>query len=651
MIKQIQTSNAETHPNSKEIRVLKEYFPSCFSKDGSFDFLHFKSLLKDKVDIQNEGYELNFLGKSYAKLLVSLDTETIIVPDIEHNSKQENVKSENIYISGDNLDGLKHLLKSYSGQVKCIYIDPPYNTGKDDFAYNDNFRFTAEELVSRLSIGEDEATRVLEMTQIGSSSHSAWLMFMYPRLVLARDLLTKDGVIFISIDDNEQANLKLLCDTVFGEENMISQFPRITKRGGKSSDVIALNNDYVLAYSKTSNPLLFSNLHTDPGFKFQDEYYEERGLYKLNQTLDYDSLQYSKSLDYPIAIEGETLYPGGDKEAYDIRQSGIHDRADWAWRWGKKKYNFGIENGFVVLKRSKNGCRIYTKTYQKASIEENENGYYIDYDDRTKALSTLEFTSNIYSNDNATKDINRSIGKNMFDYSKPISLIDMILSISTDQNDIVLDFFSGSATTAEAVMWHNLYNTTKNLRYILVQLPELVKENTSASKLYTTIDDIGRQRIVMSACEVRENSPKDTDLGFKHYTLRDISDTALNRITEFNPDEKLIFQNIYEEFGIETILSTWMVNDGYGFTAQPLELDLDGYKAWYYKKHLYLIEPGLTEESTCRLFEKYSEEGHFTPENIVMFGYSFSMTEFNMIKLNMKSLRDGNLKTNLDIRY
>ena len=196
MIKDILNSNEEILPNTKQIEVLKENFPACFNADGSFDIERFKEYLSDKLMVSNEGYELKFLGKNYARLLASIDTTTVIVPDEEHNNKPENKDSQNIYISGDNLDGLKQLLKSYAHQVKCIYIDPPYNTGSDGFVYNDNFNFSAEELSTKLSIDEEQAQRILDLTKRGSASHSAWLMFMYPRLLLARDLLTDDGVIF-----------------------------------------------------------------------------------------------------------------------------------------------------------------------------------------------------------------------------------------------------------------------------------------------------------------------------------------------------------------------------------------------------------------------------------------------------------------------
>ena len=164
MIKDIIGANEEITPNSKAIAVLKESFPACFSDDGSFDLERFKEYLNDELAVTNEGYELRFLGKNYARLLASVDTTTVIVPDEEHNSKPENTHSENVYISGDNLDGLKHLLKSYAKKVKCIYIDPPYNTGSGGFVYNDRFNYTVDELVAKLSISENEASCILDLT-------------------------------------------------------------------------------------------------------------------------------------------------------------------------------------------------------------------------------------------------------------------------------------------------------------------------------------------------------------------------------------------------------------------------------------------------------------------------------------------------------
>jgi len=656
MIKDIIQHNQEVKGNERVMDILHRDFPQCFTHDGKFDLDAFKELVGESVPMAHEGYSLQFLGKSYASLVAATDTTTVVVPDEEHNSKPENVNSQNIYISGDNLDALKHLRNSYSEAIKCIYIDPPYNTGSDGFVYNDSFNYTSEQLQTKLGISEAAAERILDMTTKGSASHSAWLAFMFPRLFLARDLMTPDGVIFISIDDNEQANLKILCDTVFGEENCLGIFPRVTKRGGKSSDVIALNHDYLLLYSKAT-PKLYPLEHNDDGFKFQDEFFNERGYYKLNQTLDYDSLQYSDSLDYPIELDELIFYPGGSEEEYKSRKNGDHDRADWCWRWSKEKFKFGLDNGFIVVKHSKNGYRIYTKTYQKASIEDDDNGYFIDYGDRTKSVSTLQITDNLFSNDNAAKDLAQTIGKKIFDYTKPVSLIQFILDLSVRNGDIVLDFFSGSATTAEAVMKWNV-ETQNNIPFILVQIPENVKENTTAKKAgYNTIDEIGQDRIRRAASNIKNDSPLIAgDFGFKHYTLVEPSDQTFARLEEFNPNA-IFADNILDEFGIDTILCTWALRDGYGLNAEIETIDLNGYKAYLCGRHLYFINPGFTNDGSpdalLALIEKYNNDKAFKPEIIVLFGYSFTYTETEALKKNLTPLRDGikNLKVNLDIRY
>ena len=202
MIKDIMEHNADAAAGQKELEVLKKYFPQCFQADGEFDIEAFKAALPGGTTITDETSGFNWLGKNYARMLTNMDTTTLIRPDEEHNAKPENKDSQNVYISGDNLDALQHLVKSYSGKVKVIYIDPPYNTGSDGFVYNDKFNFNAEELAKRLDVSPERAERILSMTRRGSASHAAWLTFMLPRLSFARDLLTDDGVIFISIDDN-----------------------------------------------------------------------------------------------------------------------------------------------------------------------------------------------------------------------------------------------------------------------------------------------------------------------------------------------------------------------------------------------------------------------------------------------------------------
>lgn len=341
-----------------------------------------------------------------------------------------------ILIEGDNFHALStlNMMCGNEGFVDVIYIDPPYNTGNDDFRYNDKF------------VNEDDGYR-----------HSKWISFMHDRLQLARKLLKDTGLIFISINEHEFAQLKLLCDKVFGEKNFINCMPRRTKSSGKTTKNISVNHDYLLVYEKIKNKSVIVGLpHVDKGFKHEDEYIAERGKYKLNQTLDYDSLEYSQSMDYPIELEGHTLYPGGSYEKYIERQKGNHKKKDWIWRWSKDLFEFGLKNGFIVLKKGRGRYRIYTKTYLNAKIEkDDETGYKIVAENRTKPLSSIDFIESKYSNDNAKNDLKEIFGNSNFNYPKPIELLKTIIRVSGNENAVIMDFFAGSGTTAQAVLEMN----------------------------------------------------------------------------------------------------------------------------------------------------------------------------------------------------
>lgn len=351
----------------------------------------------------------------------------------------------NFLLEGDNLHSLRLLEKTHTGKIDVIYIDPPYNHGKDDFVYDDDY------------VGTKDAFK-----------HSKWLSFMEKRLRIAYDLLSEDGLMFVSIDDNEQATLKSLIDDIFSEENFVIAMPRITKKSGKTTGSFSKNHDYVLVYTKQNKDIFVMEEHIDPAFSYEDKWVAERGKYKLNQTLDYDSLSYSASLDYPLTVEGETFYPGGDIDAWKERQNGNHRRADWAWRWNSKLFDFGYNNGFVVIKRKPDGSvRIYTKTYLNAKIQKDGNGgYYIEYTKRTKPLSSIGLVNNMYSNDNAKKDLASFGLSDDFDYPKPVELIKRLIKNHYNKNAIVLDFFAGSGTTAQAVLELNIEDGG-NRRFIL----------------------------------------------------------------------------------------------------------------------------------------------------------------------------------------
>ncbi|WQY28255.1 site-specific DNA-methyltransferase [Helicobacter pylori] len=519
----------------KNLELFNRYFPGCLSmeNDGklTLDTGRLKALLGDFSEIKEEGYGLNFVGKKIALNQAFKKNDKILKPLNESTSKH-------ILIKGDNLDALKILKQSYSEKIKMIYIDPPYNTKNDNFIYGDDFSQSNEEILKTLDYSKEKLDYITNL--FGSKCHSGWLSFMYPRLLLAKDLLKQDGVIFISIDDNECAQLKLLCDEIFGEGNFVAEMPRLTKKAGKSTNQIAKNHDYVLCYQK--NSINFKQIDIDENdYPLKDEFYNERGGYKLNQNLDYNSLQYNKKMDYEIVISNEKFYAGG-LETYTERQKGNFGTIDWVWRWSKAKFDFGLVNGFIEVKNN----RIYTKTYTKAKISDSKP-YKIEYFNRTKNISSVEFLDNKYSNDMSNKKLQSIFNvKNIFDYSKPVELISFLIDQTTEKGDIILDFFAGSGTTAHAVLESNrsdyqklsegggLFNglnaTFKERRFILVQLDEKIdpKKNKSAHDFCLntlkspspSIFDITEERIKRAGAKIKEACP-NLDVGFRAFEIID----------------------------------------------------------------------------------------------------------------------------------
>ncbi|MBQ8318018.1 MAG: site-specific DNA-methyltransferase [Lachnospiraceae bacterium] len=651
MIRDIMMANEAVTPNQREMEILQEYFPSCFHSDGSFDLTRFSEFLKDKVNVTKEGYELKFLGKNYARMLASLDTETVIVPDDAHNSKPENINSENVYISGDNLDGLKHLLKSYSGKIKCIYIDPPYNTGTDGFVYNDKFNFTIDVLMEKLSVSEEQAQHILDLTTRGSSSHSAWLMFMYPRLQLARQLLSYDGAIFISIDFNELSNLKLICNDIFGEENCIGCIANINNPKGRSDDkYFATAHEYILVYKRKETVINAFDAEEKvlKRYREQDSNGKKYRLIDLRKTGDADLRSDREEMFYPFYYNERTKNlilgekgldaPEGYITIVPMKTATIEGR----WRWGHD--DEAMQEGF------KNLVAQYMPQKKQWSIFEKD---YLDEDEGVTPTTVWNF-KDVNSERGTETFTNLGFEKEVFPKPKPVGTIERILKIGTNDNDIVLDFFSGSATTAHAVM-NKLICDNKKIKYILVQLQEKTKVNSVAEKNgYSTIDAIGQERIKRAAKKLREENPDTTaDLGFKHYTLREVNQTTLDKMESFDNTGFITDTTIYDEFGVRTVLTTWLVHDNYGFVNNCKMIDFSGYIAYWCENHLYLINPGLTEEAIKAMIEKYNFEGEFNPQNIVLFGYSFNYVEMENLKTNVKILRDSekNLKINLDIRY
>lgn len=328
-------------------------------------------------------------------------------------------------IIGDNYDALLNLSISHKGKIDVIYIDPPY--GKDDMGEfadtNYNNAITRDNLLSML----------------------------YPRLILAKQLLSDEGVIFCSIDDKNQAYVKCLFDDVFGEDHLLLNIPRLIKKGGKSTSTIAKNNDYIIGYSIDKNIIFNKEEKLDlDKYKYEDEFVQERGKYALTQTLDYNSLQYSKGMDYEIEIDGKKFVSGGDYALMHARHNGKHGATDWVWRWSKDAVEWGKKNKFFVVKNN----RIYTKSYLYCRKKNGKNE--IEKIEATKSYTTLSYVDNQYSNDNGKKEFDRIFkdGSIIFKNPKPVALISKLIEMVSpnNKNVLVLDFFAGSGTTGQAVL-------------------------------------------------------------------------------------------------------------------------------------------------------------------------------------------------------
>lgn len=653
MIKDTIAANEAVTPNSREMAVLKDTFPSCFHADGSFDLDRFKEFLSNQVSVVNEGYELRFLGKNYARLLASLDTTTVIVPDEEHNAKPENAHSENVYISGDNLDGLKHLLKSYARKVKCIYIDPPYNTGKDDFAYNDSFNFTTEELASKLSIEEEKAQHILDLAKRGSSSHSAWLMFIYPRLLMARDLLRGDGVLFVSVDDNEQANMKLLLDDVFGEDNFIGTIVWNNATDNNPTR-IAIEHEYIICYARNQQIL-------EPVWKSTVSEVKNLLIEKGREL----SAQYPDETEFQDAwvkwyrAHKDQLSPL-DRYKY-IDRGGVYTGSQSVHNPGREGYRYDVLHPVTgkPCVQPLMGYRFPESTMKELL----DSGRVLFGDDENKIIELKVYASEFKDKLSSVYELDGRLGaydtkslfpeaKQIFKNPKPVQLIERILSFVLTDGDLFLDFFGGSGTSAEAFLRYTVSSGVK-ASFIQIQLQEKTKDGSEAAKLgYGSIDQIGIERIIRAAAKIRSEHPDTTaDLGFKHFTLKEPTSETLDKMETFS--DLTMSDEILGEFGLPTVLATWLVHDGYGFTAPVQEIDFAGYKGFYMNKHLYLIEPNLSDAAIEAIVTKYETDGDFNPENVVLFGYSFFWTETEALKTNLKRLKDTekNLRINFDIRY
>lgn len=624
--------------NSKQIAVLKKHFPQCFDKHGHFQPEKMMEVVKaNEVEIVKESYSLNWLGKSYARLLTNLPPQGLLKPDTEHNSAPQNNESENLLIKGDNLEVLKHLVNGYREQIKMIYIDPPYNTGSDGFVYQDSFKFSVDDLSRLAGIDKAEAERILSFNAKGSNSHSAWLTFMYPRLYIARELLKEDGVIFISIDDNEQAQLKLLSDEVFGEENFMADIVW-QKKYAATNDAkgFSTTHDYVLCYQKSSSferNLLPRTEEQNKPYKHDDK--DGKGLWRSDNLL---VKSYSESGVYPIRN------PNTGKDYYPSKGSSWRASQDTMSKWlDENRIYFGKDGkGAPQLKR-------YLNEVQQGRVP-----------------TTWWDHKDFGHNDAANKELRALFeAKTPFDTPKPTSLIKPMVHIGTDKNDIVLDFFAGSGTTAEAVMRLNAEDNGSR-KFICIQLDELTYELDSkdgekkAKKSskdafdigYYSIFDITKDRLIKAGDKVyKENEDYQGDLGFK------IFETTSDFRPKIDDDFEVANESLFDDMVLsdeqyQALLTTWMLYDNNHLTQQIEDIDLQGYKAHLVDKGLYLINSDFRTENLKQLLDKLDTDKSFAPNRIIVNGYNFDTAmqmELNEAIKNYQNKKS--ISINIIVRY
>ncbi|MDR2081541.1 MAG: site-specific DNA-methyltransferase, partial [Campylobacteraceae bacterium] len=520
--------NGKKEANSEFLDTLKIHFPQFFEKDlydkdgnfiknGGFKTDKFlDELKKSNTAESHDGYKLSFVGRDYARLQTGRASETVIAPDREHNEKSENKNSGNIFITGDNLEALRHLQNAYANKIKMIYIDPPYNTGQE-FTYSDSFEFNDEKLKSALNYNDDEIARLKSIQ--GKSSHSAWLTFMYPRLKIAQKLLRDDGVIFVSIDDNEQANLKLLMDDVFGEGNFVSNIIWEKVRIRKNSALyFTSSHDFILCYAKKAK------------LNKQDSGWERNLLEREN---------------------GSYKNPDNDPNGAWMRGSVI------ANHYYDADYTITKPNG-VILHRPRNGSWRYSEESIIKFIKEDRmlwgegNSYPMVKKYEKDAQNgivpkTIIVFKEVGGNPHGAEETKALFNDvKIFDNPKPVTLVKYLLDIAIDKNDLILDFFAGSGTTAHAVMQLNAEDGGDR-KYIMVQIDELTNENSEARKAgYKTIDEIARERIKRAAQKIKSEAglnAQEFDLGFKHFRLINPDAKTIDKIIEFDSDNASLFND------------------------------------------------------------------------------------------------------------
>ena len=636
--------------NSEQLAVLKSNFPQCFDRQGKFILSKLQEILQaNAVDLSRESYSLNWLGKSYARVLANEPIRTMLSEDTEHNEQKQNKNSHNLLIQGDNLEVLKHLKGAYSEKIKMIYIDPPYNTGSDGFVYQDDRSFTTEQFAELAGVEIDEAQRVLDFTQSNANSHSAWLTFIYPRLYIAKQLLKDDGVIFISIDDNEQAQLKILCDDIFGEANFVADLSVVNNlKGRNDKKYIARTNERLLMYVKSQD---FSEygLPLDESTLAEYKYTDDSGRYRLIELRKRggaDTQQERPKMYYPFFVNPDTGRVSLQQSeefstiTHPVKSNGVNGR----WRWGSETAQKNID--FLVAVEVGNKYNVYEKDY----YESDEGAR------RVKPKSVLSGAA--YSTDVATKEYRAIMGET-FISPKPVAMLKDLITYATNpkENAIILDFFAGSGTTAHALLKQNIEDGG-NRKFICVQLPEEIEQSKEAYKVgYRTIFDITKDRIIKTSEKLAQDYPESYfEQGFKVFKtcenfLPSSNYRELKQLTLSQSDTPPSTTG-FDDAQLQDILTTWKGADKILLSENPNAINLGDYLAYSFGHVLYLVNQDFNTAALKELIKKLDDEHEFQVSKLVILGHHFDSKSQREIDEAMKNYNNKkSIPVDVVVRY
>jgi len=518
---------------NENIERLKNIFPEAFS-EGGLNFETLCQLLSDAgvLDEGEEKYGLNWHGKKKARQIALMPSTGTLLPCPDESVDWETTK--NLFIEGDNLEVLKLLQKSYAGKVKMIYIDPPYNTGKE-FIYPDNYQDNMDTYLRYTNQKGEEGLKLTSNTDSSGRKHTNWLNMLLPRLKLAKDLLSNDGVLFVSIDDNEQANLRKVCDEIFGENNFLTQIVVQSNKRGQTYKEIAKCHEYILVYYKSDESSLGELEKKSDALPFEDEHggYD---LWELRNRNPKFGRHNRPNLFYPIYVNPkvateEVLFEVSLEQTDEFNIEVFprnSEGEDSCWRWGKEKVQRdGLSKDQIVIwgrQKRDGGWNIYEKSRKST----------------TKAKSI--WADNAVISEQGTVESGKIDMSGLLEFPKPLELVKRCVMLGTADEDVVMDFFAGSGTTAHAVMAQNAEDGMSR-RSISVQLPEPTYEVVDGEKVgkknnslafdqgFETIADIAKERIRRSARMIAKENPEYSgDLGFKVFKL------ATSNIRLWNPD-------------------------------------------------------------------------------------------------------------------